>query len=126
MKKKGVLYVALNALFHVAHIAIIGFVAIGWIFPRLLPVHLALALATLGSWFILGRWLGRGYCPVSDWHWRIKAALGDGRPQGTYIHQLLQNLSGQKLDSDRVDSAVVVSTFVVTAISLALNLMAWK
>lgn len=126
MKKKGTLYFLLNALFHVAHISIIGFVAIGWIFPRLLLVHLSLALATLGSWFILGHWLGIGYCPVSDWHWRIKAALGDGRPQGAYIHQLLQNLSGKELDSGCIDRAVVAGTFTVTAISMVLNLMAWN
>jgi hypothetical protein len=125
MKKNAALYAVLNALFHVVHVAIIGFVAIGWIFPRLLPAHLALALATLASWFILGRWLGRGYCPVSDWHWRIKGKLGAGRPQGTYIHQLLQNLCGAKLDSERVDKAVVFCTVLVTAISLVLNFKAW-
>lgn len=126
MKKKGALYFLLNALFHGVHIAIIGFIAIGWIFQHLLLLHLSFALATLGSWFILGYWFGIGYCPISSWHWRIKSALGDGRPQGTYIFQLLQNLSGKQLDPHRVDHAVVIGTVLVTTLSIVLNLIAWN
>ena len=125
MKKNGSLYKVLNGLFHLVHITIILFVAIGWIFPKLLLAHLILTLLTLGSWFILGRWLGLGYCPVSDWHWKIKAALGEGRPEGTYIHLLLQKITQRKLDSANVDKAVLIGTLIITAISLGLNFKAW-
>ena len=120
------MYYLLNGLFHVFHIAIIIFAITGWMFPPLRMAHLALMLATLGSWFILGHWLGSGYCPVSDWHWKIKAALGEGRPRGTYIHLLLQRISGKELDSASVDKMVVIVTFVLAGISVALNVATLK
>ncbi len=125
MKKNGILYKFLNGIFHLVHITIILFVMVGWMFPNLMLAHLILSLLTLGSWFILGRWLGLGYCPVSDWHWKTKAVLGEGLPDGTYIHLLLQNITGKKLDSSAVDKFVVISTLIITAISFALNLKAW-
>ena len=125
MKKNGNLYKVLNGLFHLVHIATILFVAIAWIFSKLLLAHLILTLLTLGSWFVLGRWLGLGYCPISDWHWKIKAALGEGRPEGTYIHLLLQNITQKKLDSASVDKAVLIGTLIITVISLGLNIKAW-
>jgi hypothetical protein len=119
-----VLYWLLNGVFHLVHISIIVFAMTGWMFPAFRLAHLVLILLTLGSWFILGRWFGRGYCPVSDWHWKMKAALGGGRPSGTYIHQLLQGLTGRRLDSSAVDRMVVIATLVLAAISVALNMPA--
>lgn len=116
------LYWLLNGLFHFFHIVIVIFLMTGWMFPQLRLAHLVLILLTLGSWFILGRWLGSGYCPVSDWHWKIKEALGGGRPSGTYIHLLLQRITGKKLDSSAVDRAVVRWTLVLAAISIVVNI----
>lgn len=116
------LYLLLNGLFHFFHIAIVIFLMTGWMFPQLRLAHLALILLTLGSWFILGRWLGKGYCPVSDWHWKIKAALGGGRPSGTYIHLLLQRITGRELESSSVDRAVVNWTLVLAGISIVVNI----
>ncbi|MGQ5523628.1 DUF2784 family protein [Chitinimonas sp. PSY-7] len=122
---REIIYFLLNGLFHVAHITIILFVMMGWLFKPLLPFHLALTLLTLGSWFILGRWLGVGYCPVSDWHWKVKAALGAGRPNGTYIYFVLKNITGIELNVDIVDKMVVIGTIAIAGISLILNLHAW-
>jgi Protein of Unknown function (DUF2784) len=116
------LYHLVNALFHVFHMAIIFFVMFAWIFPALRAAHLVLILLTLGSWFILGRWFGRGYCPVSDWHWKAKAALGEEKPSGTYIHTVLQQLTRRNLSAVTVDKVVVMVTLALAAISLALNL----
>lgn len=116
------LYALLNGLFHFFHIAIIIFLMTGWIFPQLRLAHLALILLTLGSWFILGRWLGRGYCPVSDWHWKIKEGLGTGRPSGTYIHFLLQHITGKEWESSSVDRAVIIWTLALAGISIVLNI----
>ncbi len=115
------LYRIVNALFHLIHLAIIFFVMFAWLFPALRLAHLVLILLTLGSWFILGRWMGRGYCPVSDFHWRAKAALGESRPKGSYIHVMLQNLARRELDAGTVDKVVVVTTLVLAGISIALN-----
>lgn len=94
----------------------------GWIFPALRLAHLVLILLTLGSWFILGLWFGTGYCPVSDWHWKIKRSLGDGTPGGSYILQMLQYLTGREWSATGVDRAVVLGTLAITALSLALNI----
>jgi hypothetical protein len=126
VKKHGRFYSITNALFHLAHIAVILFVMIGWIFRPLLPLHLALTLLTLGSWFILGHWFGTGYCPISDWHWKLKETLGGGRPNGTYIHLVLQNISRRELNPASVDKVVLVGTVVIAGISLVLNVQAWR
>ncbi len=70
------LYILLNVLCHAVHLAFILFMLLGWMFAPLQAAHLATVLGMLGCWFVLGRWLGAGYCPITDLHWRIKAALG--------------------------------------------------
>ena len=125
MKRYALFYPLLNGVFHVVHISIIIFVMVGWAFPSLRLAHLALTLLTLGSWFILGQWLGIGYCPISDWHWKIKTAIGEGLPSGTYIHHLLQTITRRELNSETVDKTILIGTVAITAISLALNVRAW-
>lgn len=118
-------YRVLNPLFHLVHLSIISFVLVGWLIPGARPAHLVLSLLTLGSWFVLGRWMGEGYCPVSDWHWKIKGAIGEGRPTVTYITFILRKITRTELDSNQVDRVVVVVTITVTLLSLFLNLKQW-
>ena len=117
------LYPCLNAIFHGAHISIILFALLGWALPSLRQLHLALLGLTLGSWFILGQWLGIGYCPISDMHWRLKESFGEGRPDGTYIHYVLQKLTGKTLSSPRVDKMTTRVTLSLAALSLTLWLL---
>lgn len=117
------LYPFLNAIFHGAHISIILFALLGWALPSLRQLHLALLGLTLGSWFILGQWLGIGYCPISDMHWRLKESFGEGRPDGTYIHYVLQKLTGKTLSSPRVDKMTTRVTLSLAALSLTLWLL---
>lgn len=117
------LYPFLNAVFHGAHISIIAFALLGWVLPSLRQLHLVLLALILGSWFILGQWLGIGYCPISDGHWRLKETLGEGRPKGTYIHHVLQKLTGKTLSSQHVDEMTTRVTIALTVLSLALNLL---
>ena len=44
MKRQVLVYPLLNGIFHVVHISIIVFIMIGWAFPSLRLVHLALVL----------------------------------------------------------------------------------
>lgn len=126
MSGRGATYRLANAGFHVAHCAIIAFVMLGWCVPAWLPWHLALILLTLACWFVLGLWMGPGYCPVSDLHWRLKGALGDGKPAESYIHHVLQALSGRRLSATRVDSVVLVGTVLLTVLSAGLNFLRWS
>lgn len=115
------LYPLINAVFHAVHVALITFVLVGWMFPATRLAHLVLVLLTLGSWFVLGIWMGRGYCPVTDWHWKIKERIGEGRPPGTYIETALQRLMPGRAAGGGTDRGVVVITFVVAVLSLLLN-----
>ncbi len=95
--------------------------------PALRGAHLALIGLTFFFWFVIARWIGVGvgYCPITDWHWKIKDAYGAGRPQGTYIHHVLQNITGLTLNSDTVDKWVMIGTLVISILSLIVNLIAW-
>ena len=117
------LYPFLNVVFHGAHISIILFALLGWALPSLRQLHLALLGLILGSWFILGQWLGIGYCPISDMHWKLKESFGEGRPEGTYIHYVLQKLTGKTLSSPRVDKMTTRVTLSLAALSLTLWLL---
>ena len=122
MNRRGIYYHLINSLFHSVHLLVILFVATGWMVSALLPFHLALTGLTLMCWFILGLWFGFGYCPISDWHWKFKGALGDGQPQGSYIHFVLQHMRKNKISAAVVDKVVLVGTVVIMGISLFLNL----
>jgi Protein of Unknown function (DUF2784) len=116
-----VLYIVLNLLCHVVHLAFILFMVIGWMFAPLQAAHLGLVLGMLGCWFVLGRWLGPGYCPITDLHWRIKAALGPGRPQGSYIHFVLAKL-GWALNPAKLDQTVGITAIGIALLSALVNM----
>jgi hypothetical protein len=116
-----VLYIVLNLLCHIVHLAFILFMVIGWMFAPLQAAHLGLVLGMLGCWFVLGRWLGPGYCPITDLHWRIKAALGPGRPQGSYIHFVLAKL-GWALNPAKLDQTVGITAIGIALLSALVNM----
>ncbi len=115
------LYLLGNLLCQTVHVAFILFVVLGWMFAPLQAAHLGLVLGMLGCWFLLGRWLGPGYCPITDAHWRIKAALGPGRPQGSYIHFVLTQL-GFVLNPARLEHGVALGAIGIAVLSAAVNL----
>jgi hypothetical protein len=115
------LYPLFNAFFHLFHAALITFVLVGWMFPATRMAHLILVLLTLGSWFVLGIWMGMGYCPITEWHWKIKDALGEGRPRMSYVQFVLQKLLHRSLNAAVIDRGVVVITVVVALASVAVN-----
>jgi Protein of Unknown function (DUF2784) len=114
------LYLVLNILCHVVHIGFILFMVVGWLFAPLQMAHLGLVLGMLGCWFILGRWLGAGYCPITDAHWRIKAALGPGRPANSYIYFVLTQL-GLRLNPAKLDHAVGLCAMGIALLSVVVN-----
>jgi Protein of Unknown function (DUF2784) len=116
-----VLYIVLNLLCHVVHLAFILFMLLGWMFAPLQAAHLGLVLGMLGCWFVLGRWLGAGYCPITDLHWRIKAALGPSRPQTSYIHYVLSKL-GWTLNPAKLDQTVALAAIGIALLSALVNM----
>jgi hypothetical protein len=70
-----------------------------------------------------------GYCPITDLHWRIKAALGPGRPQGSYIHHVLTKLVvaklGMPLNPAKLDQTVGIAAIGIALLSVAVNMPRW-
>ncbi len=112
----------MNALFYAVHLAVVSFILAGWVFPSTRLAHLVFILLTLGSWYILGIWKGRGYCPLTDWHWKLKEGQGQAKPEGPFIHSLAEKATGRRLSVKGVNGAVEALTWGLALLSLVLNL----
>lgn len=118
-------YRVANPLLHAVHLGVIGFNLFGWMVPRWRVAHLACVALTFASWHLLGLWLGPGYCPFTEWHWRLKERLGPGRPSATFIQYWLQRVTRRAWEERLVDSMTAWGAVLSGAVSLALNLRDW-
>jgi hypothetical protein len=112
----------LNILLTIVHLAIVGFNLFGWIFKATRKAHLVSVLLTAASWFLLGIWFGIGYCPFTDWQWRVKERLGEQNLPGNFIEYFSEKITGYNFDPQLVNNVTVISFAVVTVISVYLNL----
>ena len=112
----------LDALFHIAHLAIILFSACGWLVSSLRPLHLGLQGLILFSWFGLGSCKGWTYCFLTDLHWRIRQVLGKPAHSGSYMKMLADRFSGRDVDATLVNHVTVTVFFITTLLSLLLFL----
>ena len=112
---------ALNILFFVFHSLLILFVLTAWAWRKTRKAHLALVALTAFCWFVLGIWYGFGYCPCTDWHWRVRAHLGYHDTEFSYITFLINRLSGGDVNPSLVDAATVAVFVAVSAISVYVN-----
>jgi hypothetical protein len=103
------------------HAALVLFILTGWIWPRTRRLHLLMVGLTLASWVGLGAWYGLGYCPMTDWHWRVKAALGETALPASYIKYYADALTGKSWDPVLVDAWVVGLTLTTLVASAVLN-----
>jgi len=82
---------AANWLMHGLHLVVLGWNVFGWMYRPWWPWHRLCVALTLASWVVLGLIVGRlGYCVLTDWHWRIRAALGARDLPDTYIAFLVR------------------------------------
>ena len=112
----------LDALFHLAHVVVILFSALGWLYPPARPVHLCLQGLILFSWFGLGIKKGWTYCFLTDLHWRVKRALHQPNPGESYVKWLADRIAGRAVDQDLLWKATVGVFFATTALSALLEL----
>lgn len=117
-----VLYHTLDALFVAFHALLVGFNLIGWAWRRTRRLHLIAISATLLSWFGLGVVYGWGYCPLTDWHWQVKRALGETVLPASWVEYYLDRLTGFDWSTATVDALVVGSAFGALLLSAVLNL----
>jgi hypothetical protein len=76
---------------------------------------------TAFSWFILGIWYGWGYCFCTDWHWAVRKKLGYIDDSTSYIHLLIQKLTGINANPQWVDYSTLMVFLVCFSLSMVLN-----
>ncbi len=116
----------LNVLFHLGHIMVILFSALGWLIPETRPLHLGLQGLILFSWFGLGCFKGWTYCFLTDLHWRVKRALKQPAYCDSYVKLLVDRISGRDNNVARVNQVTMTVFFVTTIVSLLLFLREYR
>lgn len=116
------LYRLYDILFVAFHTALVVFNVLGWAWRRTRRVHLLTISATLLSWFGLGIAYGWGYCPLTDWHWQVKRALGETGLPASWVKYYLDRLTGLAWNATLVDGLVVGTALAALVLSVGLNL----
>lgn len=100
--------ILLDYFFTVFHAVFILFVVFGWYHEKTKKAHFTALLLTLAAWLLLGLYKGvLGYCPLTDWHWDVKRALGERGMPSSFVEYLLEKLTGIKFSRRLVDGATV-------------------
>jgi hypothetical protein len=110
-----------DILFTLLHLAIIGFNLFGWIWPNTRKANLICLAVTAASWFILGIWYGIGYCPITDWQWRIKERLGEHNLPNSFVKYYADKISRSDVSAHVIDVITVVVFFMALGISIYMN-----
>ncbi|MFW6226504.1 MAG: DUF2784 domain-containing protein [Bacteroidota bacterium] len=113
--------VIIDGFFLVFHFLFILFNLTGWIWTYTRKFHLVSILLTLASWFGLGIFYGWGYCPLTDWHWKVLNQLGRYGLPNSYVSYLIERISGIALPGKVVDTITLVLALAVLGLSLWFN-----
>jgi hypothetical protein len=89
-------------------------------------VNLVTLGLTAASWFILGLFYGLGYCPLTDWHWKILEKLGKGPLPDSYISYLIQRIFHVNPPGLLVEKATFILFFIALLFSLYFNIRDWR
>ena len=112
---------SIDYFFFLFHSVLILFNVFGWIIPKWRFANLISLSVTAFSWFVLGIWYGIGYCPFTDWHWKVRQLLGYNDESNSYIHFLILKILGVNLPENWVDSATLIVFLLAFCISIILN-----
>ncbi len=95
----------LDHFFTVFHSLLVLFVLTGWIPKKTRKAHLILLGLILFAWIVIGLYKGvLGYCPLTDWHWDIKRALGERNIPSSFTEYMAEKISGVDLSRKLVDA----------------------
>jgi hypothetical protein len=82
---------------------------------------------TGASWLLLGLLVGTlGYCPLTDWHFRILEKLGKTDLPDSYIKYLADRLTGLNFNPSLVDKVTLFLFLAILATSGFLNLIEFR
>ena len=120
-------YHLLDWVFFSIHTFLITGIVVGWTVRRLRPLHLGLCLMTLGAWFGLGWKYGWGYCPLTEWHWRVRLHLGDQDLPWSFVKYLVDTWVGANAPPVWVDWITITAFGLATGLSaILLALDCWR
>jgi len=120
------MYAFLDKFFFVFHSSLIIFILFGWAPKKMRLANLVVILLTAFSWFILGIWYGYGYCPSTDWHWRVRTKLGICDLPSSYTKFLIDSLTGWNVSQRAVDILTLILLIGASAASLYTNIRGWR
>lgn len=117
---------ALDLLFLVFHTLFILFCLLGWAVPSARRLNLIALTLTGLSWIGLGLVFGIGYCPLTDWHWRVLRSLGATDLPRSYTQYLLQRVLGIPIRDVTADVLTGTMFAVVLLISILVNVKKYQ
>ena len=120
------MYTLLDFLFLIFHSSLVVFVLVGWIWKETRRAHLLVLSLTMSSWFGLGIWYGFGYCPCTDWHWQVKAKLGEINLPISYVKYYTDRLTGLDWNASVLDIIVAVFGLAAFGVSIWLTIWDWR
>ncbi|MDP4224683.1 MAG: DUF2784 domain-containing protein [Bacteroidota bacterium] len=114
------IYRILDIFFVVFHSSLVIFNLFGWAWKRTRRLNLITLILTGSSWLFLGLLVGTlGYCPLTDWHFRILEKMGKTALPLSYMKYLFDRITGLNIGEklvDKVTLAVFVAALVVSII----------
>jgi len=116
----------LDFFFLVFHTSLTLFNALGWIWKPLRRINLLTLLLTGFSWFILGLFYGMGYCPLTDWHFRVLKNMGQTNLPDSYLQYLTMRFFHWQIPVEIIDFVTASVFFLALLISLWLNIRDWR
>ncbi|WP_421871328.1 DUF2784 domain-containing protein [Marinoscillum sp.] len=98
----------LDLFLTVFHSAFVLLVLFGWTIPKIRKYHVTAILLTLVAWLLVGLYKGYlGYCPLTDWHWDIKRALGETGMPSSFIEYMVEKVIGLNFPTLFIDIVTV-------------------
>ena len=112
----------LDLFFLVFHTGLIFFNLFAWIYKKTRKLNLVTLILTGASWFVLGIFYGMGYCPLTDWHFRVLHRLGIHNLPDSYIKYLADRLTGLDINASLVELLTLLLFFLALAASILVNI----
>lgn len=115
-------YIILDWFFLVLHSSLIVFNLFGWAWKPLRIANLITLILTGLSWVGLGLFYGMGYCPLTDWHWKVLVELGEASTTTSYVAYLFQRILSIEVSNNFADNITLITYLAALMLSIALNI----
>jgi hypothetical protein len=113
----------LDIFFVIFHTSLIFFNLFGWIWKGTRKLNVITLSLTGVSWLFLGLIVGTlGYCPLTDWHFKILEKLGKTDLPYSYTKYLADRLTGLDINASLVDNVTLYTFLAAFTISIVLNI----